>query len=58
MPYDEKIKFNPIQWWKENKDSYPLLSQAVRYYLNAPATSAPSVRIFSLEANIVITKKK
>ena len=53
----QKVKFNPIAWWKANQNTYPLLSKAVRYYLNIPASSAPSERIFSLASNTV-TKKR
>ena len=55
---EENMKLNPIQWCKENKYSYSLLSKAVLYYLNVPATSAPSKRIFSLAGNIVIKKEQ
>ena len=58
MDKDEMVKFNPIAWWKDNQHSYPLLSKAVCFYLNIPASSAPSERIFSLASNIVTKKEQ
>lgn len=40
----------PLKWWKENTQTYPLLSKA---YLTVPATSVPSERVFSTAGDIV-----
>ena len=53
----DKVNFHPIEWWKREKSKYPLLVQAVKYYLCIPATSAPSERIFSM-GNQIVTKKR
>ena len=43
-----KENCNVLNWWKENKATYPCLFKAAQAYLNIPATSVPSARMFSL----------
>ena len=38
---------DPLKFWAENSDKYPLLVGAARKYLSIPASSAPSEREFS-----------
>jgi hypothetical protein len=45
--------FNPIQWWKSQKDYLPRLSKMAIDLLSTPAMSAKAERIFSHTGNIV-----
>jgi hypothetical protein len=45
--------FNPIQWWKSQKDYLPRLSKMAIDLLSTPAMSAKGERIFSHTGNIV-----
>ena len=54
---------NPLVWWRENKDSYPLLAMFVRANFSFQCTSVASERIFNkvmffsfLLLNILIVK--
>lgn len=38
---------NPLRWWNENKQKYPLLSKLACKYLCITGTSVPSERMFS-----------
>ena len=38
---------NPLQWWFEKKNKYPIISHLARKILFIPATSAPVERLFS-----------
>ncbi|XP_065645229.1 E3 SUMO-protein ligase ZBED1-like [Hydra vulgaris] len=46
-----------LEFWRDNKDKFPLLSEAARKLLCIPASSAPCERIFSAGGNIVSAKK-
>ena len=46
-----------LQWWRQHSSSLPILSRVARRYLNIPATSASSERIFS-SAGLLVTKKR
>ncbi|XP_065318866.1 uncharacterized protein LOC135926860 [Gordionus sp. m RMFG-2023] len=48
---------NPLDWWKLNKNRYPVLSKIARDYLAIPATSSSSERTF-LEGLYVITDQR
>ena len=54
---DLKISDNPLVWWKNNKQIYPLMSSLAPKYLCIQATSTSAERAFSLMGNIV-TKKR
>jgi len=52
--YNQQGQINDaLQWWRDNKERYPLLVLAVRRFMSMPATEAPSERAFSLLANVV-----
>lgn len=48
---------NLSQWWKDNKERYPVLASLARTYLAAPPSSVPSERLFST-AGAVITDQR
>ena len=43
-----KKKFNPLEWWRINKDRYPYTALVARKWLCVSATSTPSERVFSI----------
>jgi hypothetical protein len=53
---DDKLT-NPLAWWKERRNKYPLLIKLVIRTLCIPATSAPSERLFS-QAGLTIAKDR
>ena len=48
---DLKISDNPLVWWKNNKQIYPLMSSLAPKYLCIQATSTSAERAFSLMGN-------
>ncbi len=47
----------PLNWWRENRSKYPLLSPLAKAYLSIPATSVPSERVFSTAGDIVTAQR-
>ena len=43
---------NPLEYWKVNQLSYPMLSSLAKKYLSVPVSSAPVERIFSTGGKI------
>ena len=43
-----KRKFDPLDWWKEHKRTYPHVAALARKWLSVPGTSTPSERVFSI----------
>ena len=39
---------NPLEWWSQHENKFPILAELAREYLACPATSAPSERLFSI----------
>lgn len=57
---DDKILHkaqSPLDWWKNNANSYPHLAILVRKKLNALATSVPCERLFSVAGNIISDRR-
>lgn len=53
-----KIEYtNPLVWWKDHADDFPVVAKLARVFLSIPATSAPSERVWS-EASQVISAKR
>jgi len=48
---------DPLEFWRLNKDKYPILAYLACRYLAILATSAPSESIFS-QGSDLITKKR
>ncbi|XP_053268172.1 tRNA (cytosine(38)-C(5))-methyltransferase isoform X1 [Pleuronectes platessa] len=48
---------NPLQWWKNNMDKYPIMARLAKSYLCIPGTSTPSERLFSAAGNIASKKR-
>ena len=44
---------NPLAWWCNNQERFPLLSKVARKYMCICATSTPSERVFSVAGNVV-----
>ena len=49
--------FEALDWWKKNKDRFPLLGRMARDFLSIPASSAPAERLFSAAENFLDTKR-
>ena len=57
IPIEAKKKFDPIQWWKGQKERLPLLTKTFKSPFCISATSVPSERAFSTTKNIVTGKR-
>ena len=53
MSRTEKERCNILEWWRENKATFPCLFKAAKSHLHIPATSVPTERIFSLDGYVV-----
>lgn len=53
----QNAETDPLAWWKVNAHRYPVLSNFARRYLQIPATSASSERLFSTFGNIYSQKR-
>lgn len=51
------VTIDPLNWWKENGNRYPILTLMAKRYLGIPATSVPCERLFS-QAGLIITKQR
>jgi hypothetical protein len=48
---------NPLEWWRNNQQNFPILSRIVKRYLSIPATSVECERIFS-KAGYLMNKSR
>ena len=48
---------NPLAWWNEKNDKFPILSHLARKYLAVSATSTASERLFSDAGNLLTNKR-
>ncbi|EXX64721.1 hypothetical protein RirG_140090 [Rhizophagus irregularis DAOM 197198w] len=51
------LSSDPLAWWSEKKDSFPILSRLARKYLAVSATSTASERLFSDAGNLLTNKR-
>lgn len=54
---DEGNYTNPLDWWRIEAKTYPVLASLAKFYLAIPATSAPSERIFSRAGRILTMRR-
>ena len=57
MKKEVRSSINPLNWWKDRKAEYPILSSLAHQYLGISSTSVPSERLFS-DVNNHITSKR
>ena len=57
LPVPSARRTNPLKWWNDNKARLPNLRQLAFKLLCIPATSAPSERLWSIAANIIVKKR-
>ena len=48
---------DPLEWWKERKFAYPILTKLIQKKYSMVATSVPSERLFSTAGNIIHKKE-
>ncbi|CAI2186287.1 18095_t:CDS:2 [Funneliformis geosporum] len=51
------LRLDPLAWWNEKKESFPILSGLARKYLAVSATSTASERLFSDAGNLLTNKR-
>ena len=51
------LQDDPLAWWRENKNDFPLLSYMAKRYLCVPGTSVASERVFSTAGDIITAKR-
>ena len=51
------IKSDPLIWWNEKKDKFPILSNLAQKYLAVSATSTASEHLFSDAGNLLTNKR-
>ena len=54
---DIKVKEDPLNWWVNNRNNFPILTQFARKYLSILATSVPSEQLFSDVGNYISAKR-
>jgi hypothetical protein len=51
------LESDPLAWWNEKKETFPILSDLARKYLAVSATSTASERLFSDAGNLLTNKR-
>ncbi len=51
------VDSNPLVWWKDYQNQFPHLAKLAKSYLEIPATSVPSERVFSTAGDIVTAQR-
>jgi hypothetical protein len=54
---DEKYRNNPLLWWKENHQKYPVLAQMAFDLFGCPAMSSECERLFSKAGHVLSTSR-
>lgn len=49
---------DPLQWWCQHQQNYPMLSKLAKRYLAIPGTSVPSEWVFSTAGDIVSSQRE
>ena len=57
MAEPENRQKDPLEWWSENKERFPILAKIARKIFAITASSAPTERLFS-RAGLLITEKR
>ena len=57
MKKEVRSSINPLNWWKDRKAEYPILSSLARQYLGISSTSVPSERLSSNVNNHITSKR-
>lgn len=52
------LESNPLTWWNEKKERFPILSGLARKYLAVSATLTASERLFSDAGNLLTNKEQ
>jgi hypothetical protein len=55
--YEIPLQSDPLIWWNEKKDKFPILSNLAQKYLAVSATSTASERLFSDAGNLLTNKR-
>jgi hypothetical protein len=48
---------DPLQWWREHQQRFPVLARVARRFLCIPASSAPAERVWSTAGNTITEKR-
>lgn len=48
---------DPLQWWRQHKQRFPVLARVARRFLCIPASSAPAERVWSTAGNTITEKR-
>lgn len=52
-----ELRGDPLLWWNQHRNQFPVIAEMARSVLCIPATSVPSERVFSDSGNIITEKR-